>query len=330
MDKLKWLFIAFILASVLLFISYIALNYNGSISGINKRAATTHLTSIKKPLSNCTEKIEIPGLLSTPNRNKQAFQYRWDKPVPKIVHYCWYGGRRRPNFRFYHLISVLSAYKNIKPEVIYFWYDYIPLGPLWKDIQARVPIIKLKHRPAPSHIYHRPLGIYDQHQSDIVRLEAVMEYGGIYMDLDIVVLKSFDPLLMYDTTMGYEISDGLCNGVIISKPNAPFLRIWHSEYTTFDDNNWGYHSVMLPAILAKTYPGLIHTEEKSLHRPNWKEGEWMYVEGKLYDWSNNYAVHLYYMHTLKWKDHSPDTIKKLNTTMGQIFRYIYYGSKDFV
>jgi mannosyltransferase OCH1-like enzyme len=292
----------------------------------------------------CTERLDIPGLITDRSAIKDAakkllafsnpvarpYDYQSDKPVPKIVHYCWYGGKRRSMFRFYHFISILSAYKFIKPEVIYFWYDFIPQGNLWKDIRRRVPIIQTKHRPAPTHIYYRSLSRYDQHQSDIVRLEAVMEYGGIYMDLDVVALKSFDPLLKYDTTMGYETSDGLCNGIIISKPNAPFLRLWHLEYANFDDNSWAYHSVQLPAVLAKTYPGLIHTEENTLNRPNWLETEWLYEKGKWYNWSYNYAVHLYYQQGQNRIEHSPETIKKLDTTMGEIFRYIYYGSINFV
>ncbi|XP_064651332.1 uncharacterized protein LOC135502432 isoform X2 [Lineus longissimus] len=276
----------------------------------------------------CSDQINIPGLLT--NWTKPTYHFESNKPVPKMVHFCWYGGLRRTNFRFYHLISVLSAYKHIKPSVIYFWYDYIPQGALWRDVLKRVPIMKLKHRPAPTHTYHRSLGRYDQHQSDVVRLEVLMEFGGIYMDLDVVALKSFDPLLEFDTTMGYEDRNRLCNGIIISKPNAPFLRLWHLEYATFDDNSWAFHSVELPAILAETYPRIIHTEERSLHRPNWKEWRWMYKTGMLYDWSKNFAVHLFYIHTLGLTEHSPESIKKLDTTMGQIFRYIYYGSKEFV
>jgi mannosyltransferase OCH1-like enzyme len=267
--------------------------------------------------------------------NHLPYDYQMDKPVPRIVHFCWYGGKsggiRRSWFRFFHFISILSAYKFIKPEVIYFWYDFIPEGDLWKDIRRRVPIIRPIHRPAPSHIYYRSVKV-DAHQSDIVRLEAVMEYGGIYMDLDVVAVKSFDPLLKYDTTMGYQSNSGLCNGIIISKPNAPFLRLWHIEYVNFkDDHDWDTHSVRVPAKMAKIYPGLIHTEQKTLNRPNWYEArKWLYVEGQLYDWSNNYAVHLAYNSAHYKIEHSPESIKNLNTTMAEIFRYIYYGSKDFV
>jgi mannosyltransferase OCH1-like enzyme len=159
-----------------------------------------------------------------------------------------------------------------------------------------------------------------------------MEYGGIYTDLDVIVLKSFDPLLKYNTTLGYETgagaANGLCNGIIISRPHAKFLEIWHYEYKNFKDWQWAIHSMILPAQLASKYPSLIHTEASSLHRPNWMETNWLYMEGKIYDWSQNYAVHLWYRsHNI---GHNPDDIKTLNTTMAELFRFIYYGKKDLI
>ncbi|XP_064651065.1 uncharacterized protein LOC135502288 [Lineus longissimus] len=254
--------------------------------------------------------------------------------VPKIVHHTWFSftkSDKMNRFRFHHFISMLSAYKYIKPTKIVFWHDTEPSGKWWTKIRQKVPIIEMKYRKAPTEIHGKPVR-GTAHASDIVRLEAIMEFGGIYTDLDVVVLKSFDPLLKYNTTMGYEtgpnVANGLCNGVIISRPRAKFLEIWHYEYRTFDDAQWAIHSVILPAQLARKYPSLIHTEAKSLHRPNWMERKWLYNDGSLYDWSKNYAVHLWYRYHKV--DHNPEDIKKLNTTMGELFRYIYYGKKDLI
>ena len=247
-------------------------------------------------------------------------------PVPRIVHYAWYSTTKL-QFRFHHYISVLSAYKHIRPKKFMFWYEIAPQGPWWKKINEVVPVIELVYRKAPSEIFGKKIQVAE-HQSDIVRLEAVMKYGGIYTDLDVIVLKSFDPLRKYNTTMGYETPGGLCNGIIVSAPNASFLNIWHDTYKSFNDNQWAYHSVQLPARLAKEHHQLIHTEQDTLHRPNWIERDWLYSEGKIWDWSKSYAVHLWYrFHNV---DHNPEDVKTLNTTMGQLFRYIYYGSEDLI
>ncbi|XP_046346610.2 uncharacterized protein LOC124127204 [Haliotis rufescens] len=244
--------------------------------------------------------------------------------IPNIVHFTWYGGQTKGNeFRFHHLIAVLAAHKFIKPDHILFWHDMVPNGNYWKELLQKVPEVVLVYRGAPSEIRGRKVAV-PEHLTDVVRLEAVLEYGGMYFDLDAIVLKPLDALLKYDVVMGYEAPDGLCNGIIIGKPWADFLKIWHREYKTFDDSNWNYHSVVLPAHLAKAHPNLIHTEATSMHRPNYIERDVLYTEGKLFKWRvDNFAVHLWIR--FHKTEHNPEDIKYWNTTVGEIFRYIYYG-----
>ena len=141
-----------------------------------------------------------------------------------------------------------------------------------------------------------------------------------------IVLKSFDSLLLYDTSMGAESPELLANGIIVSKANSTFLKLWHQSYRTFDDSNWNMHSVILPMKLARERPDLVHIEWFNLFRPNWSERDWLYEEGKLWDWSENLAVHLYYRE--HGVEYDPNTIRGLNTTAGEIFRYIYYGNPN--
>jgi mannosyltransferase OCH1-like enzyme len=270
-----------------------------------------------------TQKINIPGLTS----NGNTFDAK--KPVPKIVHYAWYS-KSKLTLRFHHYVSILSALKFIKPEKIIFWYEIAPKGPYWDEIKLKInesSKLEMMHRVGPTSIYGNHINV-EEHKSDVVRLEAVLKYGGIYMDLDVITLKNMDDLLKYDTTMGYELSNWLCNGFIMSKAFAPFLRMWHTEYVSFSDGHWNYHSVQLPGILAKNYPSLVHTEWDTIHRPNWQETNKIYGKGVKYDWSRNYAMHLWYR---KYnKDHNKEDIKKLNSTLGEMFRYILYGKKEII
>lgn len=41
--------------------------------------------------------------------------------------------------------------------------------------------------------------------SDYVRLKALYEYGGIYLDTDIKILKSFNPLLKMKDSSGLKM-----------------------------------------------------------------------------------------------------------------------------
>lgn len=62
--------------------------------------------------------------------------------------------------------------------------------------------------------------------SDYVRLKALCEDGGLYMDVDFMVYKSFDDLMKYDAFIGFEGSKYLpvMMGVCASKPNGKWVK----------------------------------------------------------------------------------------------------------
>jgi len=77
-----------------------------------------------------------------------------------------------------------------------------------------------------------------------------IEFGGIYMDPDVLVLRSFDPLRRFPLTLARQSLTPvhtISNGVIISRPAAFFMRLWIESYKTFDPKSWAYHSVYVPA-----------------------------------------------------------------------------------
>lgn len=98
------------------------------------------------------------------------------------------------------------------------------------------------------------------HKADIIRLEALLEYGGIYLDLDVYTIRSFDALLHFPTVLGieggiYEFPrQGLCNGIIVAQKEAPFLQRWYESYKTFNGSEWAANSVAAPFELARQNP----------------------------------------------------------------------------
>ena len=259
----------------------------------------------------------------TQTRSDQAGVVQHPNPViPKIVHMVWFYPEETA-FRFHHLLCLISVQKHIGPTKILFWYNNRPTGPWWVFVKQTVPHLLTIQAEPPKEVFGTAIKS-PEHQSDVFRIKVLQKYGGIYLDLDVIALKSFDSLLRYDVTMGAETPDLLANGIILSTPNSTFLHLWHEAYRTFDDSKWNLHSVILPMKLAKQHPKLVHIEWFNLFRPNWGERHWLYEDGKLWDWSENLAVHLYYReHNVEY---DPNTIRALNTTAGEIFRFIYYGS----
>ena len=148
----------------------------------------------------------------------------------------------------------------------------------------------------------------------------ISDYGGIYLDWDVLVLKSFDDLRKYDVTLGRETNFSLANGIIMAKRGAAFLRIWLETYHSFREDEWGEHSCVMPNKLLSVVPHLVHVEETSLLRPNWKETDLLFSGH--YPWRKNYAIHV-------WKrrgkvPQNPTDLINLNSTLGEIMRHVLF------
>jgi mannosyltransferase OCH1-like enzyme len=70
--------------------------------------------------------------------------------------------------------------------------------------------------------------------SDYVRLKVLYEYGGIYFDTDVEVVKSFDELLKYKAFIGYESAYSVCTAVIGAEKKSTFVKKILDEYINKD------------------------------------------------------------------------------------------------
>jgi len=77
--------------------------------------------------------------------------------------------------------------------------------------------------------------------------------------------------------------------------------------------------------LLKLFPALAHVEEKTLTYPYSKELD-MLFGNVTYDWSRQYSTHVWHRKT-KTLPQSPKDITTLNSTLGQMMRYIYNGPR---
>lgn len=100
-------------------------------------------------------------------------------------------------------------------------------------------------------------------QSDLIRLLTVNLYGGIYIDLDIVILKSFEDLRMElfesnaELLMGFEKHHTkhlyINNGLIMGKKNNAVIKEWLSQFARrYNSSGWSEHGVNLITDLYKT------------------------------------------------------------------------------
>ncbi len=108
--------------------------------------------------------------------------------IPKIIHYCWFGGKPIPE----HNKKFIESWKKFCPD-----YEIIE----WNESNYDVT----KNR------YMREA--YENKQyafvPDYARLDIIYEHGGIYLDTDVELVKSLDDLLNLTGFMGFD-HVGLC------------------------------------------------------------------------------------------------------------------------
>ena len=245
-------------------------------------------------------------------------------PVPNIVHYIWGHENFKPptEISFLQYMSVLSVSKYLKPVYILWHGSEEPFGYWWNRTVAEVPNIYFVLWQMPNRISGKWIG-HVHFKSDILRLWILIVHGGIYLDTDIIVLRSFDPLRVYDVTVGRELRYTLANGIILTAPWTLYLRMCLESYRLFTNRLFVKNSMMLPNKIASFFPHLVHVEPSSLLYPTWPAVRKLYMES--FNWSTNYCVHIFgeetYGHLLPNNTHEMDVS---NITLAKILRQVYY------
>lgn len=88
--------------------------------------------------------------------------------------------------------------------------------------------------------------------SDYVRLCALKEYGGIYLDTDIEVIRSFDPLLRgRGAVFGFESGEKVMTAFMAARPEHPIIHAFLSCYEgrVFDAAAPEPNTVLLTGLL---------------------------------------------------------------------------------
>lgn len=133
--------------------------------------------------------------------------------IPHIIHYCWFGGAPLPPLAE----DCMASWRKYMPD-----WEYMR----WDETNFAISAAPLYVRQA-----------YEARKfafvSDYVRLWALEQYGGLYMDVDFLVHRSFDGLMeQYAAFAGYEGSkrQPVMQGVIASAPYGAWVRDMLATY----------------------------------------------------------------------------------------------------
>jgi hypothetical protein len=157
--------------------------------------------------------------------------------IPKIIHFIWFDNKGEP-FPEKNILTLTSAVKNTLCEV---WLhtnnpSYNIPGVKTKIIEFPTiingvvfnpdEIIETKSNVGKYSSIHK--GSRISHMTDIVRLDILKKYGGIYSDCDVLWFRSPFELFNKEFVIGFQNKSYkiLCNAVIMSRPGHPALDIY--------------------------------------------------------------------------------------------------------
>ncbi len=135
--------------------------------------------------------------------------------IPKILHYIWFGNNPLTPLAE----ECLASWKAAMPEWEIMRWDETNF-----DI-AEAPLYVRQAYEARKYAF----------VSDYVRLWALEQFGGLYMDVDFMVYRPFDELMnKYTAFAGYEGSKRkpVMQGVIASEPHGAWVKDMLSTYDT--------------------------------------------------------------------------------------------------
>lgn len=184
--------------------------------------------------------------------------------IPRKFHFCRFKAPSHRGGKPFVYANYLCLYSAIKlhPDAVFNFYYNEEIESPWFDLLK--PYLNLIKVEAPTEIFGIPIKRVE-HQADIFRMRILLQEGGIYLDTDVFIIKSFDDLLSHNFVMGIENGMGLCNGVILSEKDSKFMRTWYDSYhpdcerkgAGFKPDGWGEMSVRFPELLAKDFEDYI-------------------------------------------------------------------------
>ena len=256
--------------------------------------------------------------------------------VPRALHLIFglsadFGGKP---FGMVHHLVIKAAKKFLSPQAIYFYHAHEPTGEWWAKSK---PLLELRRVTPPATIFGKTLKRF-AHQADVIRLELLQEFGGVYMDLDILLLAPLDAHFAHPMTLAHEGVDGsigLGNALMFAARNASFVHKWYGRYHGFSDAVWNGFSLRLPFELRLAEPSSVRTVDyASFYWPPWNPwgiAQLYRTERCILPTSS--AVHLW--ETKVWKTllHalSPSSLSDLarGTCFGRLGQAIHDSTFDF-
>lgn len=203
--------------------------------------------------------------------------------TPKIIHYCWFGGKEKPVL----IKKCMESWKKYFPE-----YTLKEWNEDNFDVTCNLYVKQAYEAKKYAFV------------ADYVRFWALEREGGLYFDTDVEIIRPFGDLLQNQAFSGFETEQYIAPGLVLyaQMPNNEIIkrtREWYDSARFLDENG-----EIIPHTVCTVFSELL---KEYGFEPNGKKqicnGMVLYpmdyfnpyddATGRLHRTKNTYAIHWY-------------------------------------
>ncbi|MEI4828903.1 capsular polysaccharide synthesis protein [Bacillus sp. FJAT-53711] len=218
--------------------------------------------------------------------------------IPKIIHYCWFGGKEKPSI----VKKCIDSWKKTLSD-----YEIVEWNEDNFDTNSNLYVKEAYESGKFAFV------------SDYVRVYVLYNFGGVYMDTDVEVFKSFNDLLHHDSFWGFEQENYIATSTIGAAKGNKLIKIFLDSYKeksfitkdgTYDDlTNVAIITKILKEIGLKQNGRYQEIKGMGTFYPQTFFSPYDYINCRKFITENTYAIHHFYKSWLPFSTRIKTNIK---------------------
>lgn len=133
--------------------------------------------------------------------------------IPKIIHYCWFGKGEKPK----KIQKCINTWKENCPD-----YQIIE----WNESNFDVNQFQYTKEAYEAKKY--------AFVSDVARVKALYDIGGIYLDTDVIVYKNFNEVLNNKCVLGFEQGNYIATSFMACESGFYLMKEFYNLYNNLN------------------------------------------------------------------------------------------------
>lgn len=230
--------------------------------------------------------------------------------MAKIIHYCWFGDKPLP---------------SLAKKCIRSWKKYFPGYEImcWSEKNFDINSTKFS-RDA----YENKKWAF---VSDVARIYALKEYGGIYMDTDMMVTKDVSGILKSEFFVGWESELNVAVGVLgVKSSHHPVIEELYDFYSKTALNTADLFAQSIPRLLTSILRKKYNLQNDHLHTQYLDDGIVIYARDYFYPISSDNSPNMFTENTCmvhyysgSWLPRSQRIRNKVHGVLGERFGDVF-------